>query len=72
MDSQNPLKLLHKALSICVHSESDENCLKIAHSIRMVLIDLSERIKQALSDHAELHSAISNLLQFNANKKKNS
>lgn len=69
VDGHNPFKLLHKALSIGIHSETDEKCLKIAHNIRMVLIDLTERIKLALSEQKELKSAVSSLLQFNTENK---
>ena len=64
VDGHNPFKLLHKALSIGIHNETDEKCLEIAHNIRMVLIDLAERIKLALSEKRELKSAVSSLLQF--------
>ncbi len=70
VDSHNPLKLIHNALSICVHSESDEQCLRIAHSIRMVLADLAERIKLALGEQDELRTAVSGLLKFTSEAKK--
>lgn len=70
VDSHNPLKLLHNSLSICVHAETDETCLRIAHSIRLVLADLSERLKLALGERDELRSAVSDLLQFTAEAKK--
>jgi len=70
VDSHNPLKLLHQALSIGVHAEDDDSCLKIAHSIRMVLVDLSERIKLALQEQSGLRSALSDLMTFNAEAKK--
>jgi len=70
IDGHNPFKLLHKALSIGIHDETDEKCLEIAHNIRMVLIDLAERIKLALSEQRELKSAVSSLLQFNTESKK--
>ena len=38
VDGHNPFKLLHKALSIGIHSETDDKCLEIAHNIRMVLL----------------------------------
>ncbi|MBL7188615.1 MAG: hypothetical protein ISS70_20010 [Phycisphaerae bacterium] len=70
VDSHNPLKLLHNALSICVHAEPDEQCLRIAHSIRLVLVDLSERLKLALGEQDELRTAVSDLLNFTAEAKK--
>ena len=70
VDSHNPLKLLHNALSVGVHAESDENCLKLAKSIRLVLADLSERLKLALGEQDELRFAVSGLLKFVSEAKK--
>jgi hypothetical protein len=70
VDTHNPLKLLHDALSIGVHAETDENCLRVAHNIRLVLADLAERIKLALQDQKQLRSAVAGLLKFNADAKK--
>lgn len=58
----NPLKLLYRALSEGIHNQSDEHCLGIAASARVILIELSERLSQALKDEAELTHAISRLL----------
>jgi hypothetical protein len=69
VNGQNPFKLLHKALSIGIHNESDDKCLEIAHNIRMVLLDLAQRIKLALSEQRELNSAVSSLLKFNTESK---
>lgn len=63
-DGHSPLKLLHRALSIGIHSSDDSTCLKIAHSIRMVLQDLAIRVKDSLREERELKSAISDLMQF--------
>lgn len=60
---ENPLTLLHSALSVGLHDESDEHCLELAHAVRIVLIELAERISAALKDEAELTSAISQLMQ---------
>jgi hypothetical protein len=65
VDSHNPLKLLYKSLSTGVHYDTDEKCLRIAHSIRLVLVDLAERIALALKEQNELHSAISELFKLN-------
>lgn len=70
VDSHNPLRLLHDALSLCVHAESDETCLRIAHSIRSVLADLSERLKLALGEQNELRSAVSELMKFMSETRK--
>jgi len=59
----NPLILLHSALSEGLHAQSDEDCLALATSIRVVLQELSERAAIALKDHAELTSAVSRLMQ---------
>jgi hypothetical protein len=72
VDSHNPLKLLHDALSIGVHAETDENCLRIAHGVRMVLVDFSERLKLALEEQAELRSSISDLFKFTSEARKKS
>src|SRR5581483_8732319 len=54
----NPLTLLHKALSEGLHNHTDEECLKIAQEIRVVLTELAERISQALKEEAELDLAV--------------
>jgi hypothetical protein len=45
-----------------LHQRSDEQCLEIASSIRVVLAELSERLAQALKDEAELNKALSRLM----------
>lgn len=70
VSGHNPFKLLHKVLSIGIHNVSDDKCLEIAHNIRMVLLDLAERIKLALSEQRGLNSAVSSLVQFNTENKK--
>ncbi|MHC1769019.1 MAG: hypothetical protein AB9869_32840 [Verrucomicrobiia bacterium] len=62
ISGQNPLTLLHSALSAGVHELSDETCLELATDIRVVLIELSERIAAALKDEAELDRAVSRLV----------
>jgi len=62
IDGHNPLLLLHSALSEGVHAMSDEQCLAIAGSVRVVLGELSERLGQALKDEAELSQALSTLI----------
>jgi hypothetical protein len=69
IDRENPLKLLHSVLSESVHSESDQDCLEIAQSIRTILAELSSRMDQALKDEAELKSAIVRLRQRQQAKK---
>ena len=58
----NPLTLLHTALSEGLHELTDEECLTLARSIRVLLIELAERISTALKEEAELKSAVSQLL----------
>lgn len=61
LNGENPLTLLHSALSDGLHDQSDEHCLEIATSVRVILGELSERLAQALKDEAELKAAISKL-----------
>ena len=63
INGHNPLTLLHSALSEGLHQESDEACLEIATSVRIVLAELSDRLGQALKDEAELSKAVARLMQ---------
>ena len=62
INGHSPIKLLHSALSEGVHALSDEECLELAGSVRIVLGELSERLSQALKDEAELTKALSTLM----------
>ncbi len=62
INGHNPITLLHSALSEGIHSLSDEQCLELASSVRVVLGELSERLGQALKDEAELTKALSTLM----------
>lgn len=62
IDGHNPLTLLHQALSEGLHASSDEECLGLAQSIRVILTELADRATQALKDEAELRDAVSRLL----------
>ena len=62
INGHNPLRLLHSALSDGLHRRNDDQCLKRAKSIRVVLAELSERLSQALKDDAELNKALSQLM----------
>lgn len=62
IDGHNPLTLLHSALSEGLHAQTDEECLELATSIRVVLTELAERISAALKEEAELKSAVNRLL----------
>jgi hypothetical protein len=59
----NPLTLLHTALSEGIHATTDDECLQIATSIRIVLTELVERMGAALKDETELNSAVARLIQ---------
>lgn len=61
INGQNPLTLLHAALSDGLHGKSDEECLQRAHDIRLVLGELSERLAQAVKDEKELSAALGRL-----------
>jgi hypothetical protein len=62
INGHNPLSLLHTALSEGVHDRSDEECLQLARSARVVLIELAESLGQALKDGAVLKHAVKTLL----------
>lgn len=62
VNGHNPFTLLHRALSAGLHDQTDEHCLALATSIRVVLAELSERLGQALKDEAELNAAVNRLL----------
>lgn len=63
IDGHNPLTLLHSALSEGLHAKTDEECLELATSIRIVLTELVERMCTALKDTAELKSAVSRIIK---------
>ncbi len=71
IDGHNPLTLLHSALSGGVHEFTDEQCLELAHTARLVLVGLTDRVGQALKDEAELKIAVSRLLKSDREKKRN-
>jgi hypothetical protein len=70
VDGRNPLLLLHSTLSSGIHDKSDDECLELARSIRIVLAGLVERIDQALSEKKELSEAVSKLLKVKSVKGK--
>ena len=63
INGHSPILLLHRALSEGVHDLTDEQCLDIAGSIRVVLGELSDRLSQALKDETELSKALSSLMK---------
>src|SRR3954447_9431495 len=54
----NPLTLLHTALSRGLHGSSDEECLQAANDIRVVLVELAEKLTRALEDEKEVEDAL--------------
>lgn len=60
----NPLKLLHKGLSIGLHNETDENCLTYGQDMRTVLTSLAERIQEALKGESKIKAAIAGLFKL--------
>ena len=67
IDGHNPLTLLHSALSEGLHAQTDEQCLELATSIRVVLTELADRISTALKEEADLKTAVSRLLNRKSN-----
>lgn len=63
INGHNPLTLLHSALSKGLHADTDEECLALAHDVRLVLTELTDRIGQAMKDEAELNAAVSRLMK---------
>ena len=68
ISGRNPLTLLHSALSQGMHAETDEECLELASSIRIVLSELAERTTAVLKDSAELDKAVSRLMAWKTKK----
>jgi len=68
INGHNPLVLLHGALSQGVHDLPDAECLCLATSIRVILVELADKLAQALKDEKELTDAVSPLLQVKAEK----
>ena len=62
INGHNPLLLLHAALSIGLHDESDAKCLEAAHDVRLVLTDLIEKMSLLRTENSELHSAVQRLI----------
>jgi len=64
IDGRNPLKLLHGVLSEGVHALTDEKCLELAESIRVILTELSKNVVRSLRDKAEISRALSQLTNY--------
>lgn len=65
INGRNPLTALHRALSVGMHNESDEACLQMAHDVRIVLIDLAEKMASLRQENKELSAAIESLISIN-------
>lgn len=63
IDGHNPLNLLHSALSEGLHTGTEERCLELATSIRVVMAELAERLSVVLKEHVELKDAVSKLMK---------
>jgi hypothetical protein len=61
IDGQNPLLLLHRGLSANLHERSDKECLELAETIRLVLIEFADRCAEILKDQNELTAAVRRL-----------
>lgn len=66
IEGQNPLKLLHSAISKGVHNMSDDECLQYAQSVRVILFELIDKMNAILKDTQEIHDAISILNKLNS------
>lgn len=66
INGHNPLLALHGALSVGLHDETDETCLQAAHAVRLVLIDLVEKISLLKQDNKQLSDAVQLLLSKKA------
>jgi hypothetical protein len=68
INGHNPLRLLHSALSEGLHEQTEEHCLELATSIRIVLTELAERLGTALKEETELNAAVMRLLNTETGK----
>jgi len=64
IDGQNPLLLLHRALSEGIHDLPDAECLHRAQAVRIVLTELGRRVELALQDRSEVHEAVKELMKL--------
>ena len=61
IEGHNPITLLHDTLSKGIHNLSDDECLELAKSIRVILSDFAERLGQALKERTEIREALTKL-----------
>lgn len=69
IEDTNPLTLLHSALSIGLHGETDEECLAAATDIRIVMAELAERLDAIVKEHSELKESVARLLKKNSSSR---
>ncbi|CAN7457042.1 hypothetical protein [Rhizobium sp. LjRoot254] len=68
INGNNPLTILHSALSVGLHNESDDECLRPAHAVRLILTDLVQKMAILRQDGTDLRNAVSLLLNKQASK----
>ena len=68
---QNPLTLLHDALSQGLHAEADEECLAHATDIREVLTSLVERMVAFKKDHQQIDASAKRLHKVRSEREAN-
>ena len=61
LDGKNPLTLLYQLLSRQLHELTDEECLRQAADVRVILTTLLENIADVMKDRDELHEAVKRL-----------
>ena len=69
INGQNPLTLLHSALSEGVHDHDDKECLELAGDIRNVLFEFADKLAYALKEDTELNASVSRLIKAKGTKK---
>jgi hypothetical protein len=70
VNGHNPLTLLYDALSEGLHTGTDQECLELATTIRLILSELLERLSQALKEDVELAKAVNTLVERKNRAKK--
>ena len=58
---ENPLTVLHGLLSVGMHGEEDDWCLRQSHAIRAVLIETAKRIDDTLASARSIDAAMKQL-----------
>lgn len=64
VNGQNPITILYKILSVGVHELTDDRCLELAKHIRVVLVDFTDRVGEALRERQELQDSLTKLYQL--------